>query len=303
MSVHNLLRNIRFRQSYSDFCQIIEYREYKTGQGKMYQAVVKEFLEFHEQKGYTELVFTKEEMTTYLSHLLTRDSYRGGHLSPNTIKHHLFGIRLYLEMLMDMELIDSYPQLPKLIRPVFSPPPYLEESEIEFLFGHCHTSLEKAFLSVAYGCALRRTELESLNIEDVHLNSAYIIIRNGKGLKRREVPMADFVRKNLINYWNDERQRHTFQHPMESAFFLNSSGTRLMGQGHYRLLKSIIHHANNEEIIAKKITLHSLRRSMATHLVNNGADIYFIRNFLGHQNINTTQLYAIRKRKRITYEF
>lgn len=85
---------------------------------------------------------------------------------------------------------------------------------------------------------------------------------------------------------------------MEEAFFINSKGKRASGENLNEILKKMIEQIQKYELIQKDITLHCLRHSIAHHLAENNAGIDFIRNFLGHSDINTTYIYAIKNKKR-----
>ena len=104
----------------------------------------------------------------------------------------------------------------------------------------------------------------------------------------------------LNNYINNERENYLdSQNRFENAFILNNQGKRMLGSYANNLLKKIIVRTNNTDLLKKKISLHSLRHSIAVHLIENGASIEFVKDFLGHSDIDTTQLYA-RRRKRKT---
>jgi len=132
-----------------------------------------------------------------------------------------------------------------------------------------------------------------LNITDVRLRDATIIVQSGKNSKRREVPLSDRVVKDLKEYLHNYR---TLKSKDRQAFFVNAIGYRMRGDTLNRRVKMIA----TRTAIDQEITLHTLRRSIATHLADNGAGIYFIRDFLGHTDIDTSHLYAIKRKRKIT---
>lgn len=283
---------------YEDYVLLVRYKGYVTGQGKMYQAAVHEFLSYMEAKKVIEMKMDRDLMVQYYDYLLTRPKRNGGKLAKNTIKHHLFAIRIFFDMLIDMEILDAVPYLPKFTRAARTEPDILDQYEIKEIYNLCENALERAFLSACYGCALRRSEIESLNMEDFMYHDSYLIVRKGKNSKRREIPLSEKVKTDLYNYTRFSRPKIISQTKSNSrSLFLNEFGNRMTGQAHYRLLRRILDRSENEDIHEKQISLHSLRRSIATHLTENGADMYFVKAFLGHVKIDTSQLYAIRKRK------
>ena len=293
------MRTRLFDTVYRDFDLLVRYKDYRTGQGSMYQKAVHDFLAFHEKKGLHQLQFGRDEMAQYFDYLITRpNERRGGRLAYNTVNHHLFAIRIFLDMLIEMKLIDTYPYLPKFFRGHSMKDVVLTQDEVKLVYDHCQNPLETAILSTAYGCGLRRTELERLDAADLKLGESILIVREGKGSKRREVPLSEKVKKDFRKYLRNERPKRirTDQNP-ETAFFINQYGRRMAGQDYYRSLRRLLKRTKNDEILAKNIDLHSLRRSIATHLAENGAGIDFVKSFLGHVEIDTSQLYAIRRRK------
>ena len=111
--------------------------------------------------------------------------------------------------------------------------------------------------------------------------------------------MSDSVMAYLKNYLQNERyQNQEGKNQMGEAFFINTKGKRMTG-GHLNdTLKKMMEQTNKFELIQKDITLHCLRHSIAYHLAENNAGIDFIRRFLGHSEINTTYIYAIKNKKR-----
>jgi integrase/recombinase XerD len=171
--------------------------------------------------------------------------------------------------------------------------------EIKTVYQYCQSEQERALLSVAYGCGLRRSEIEALDVKDIQLSSGMLIVRKGKGNKRREVPMSDSIVTFLKKYIIEERyQLLAGRTVLEDALFVNAKGKRTSGEQLNEILKRMIEQTQQYELIQKEITLHCLRHSIAYHLGENNAGIEFIRGFLGHSQINTTYLYAIKNKKR-----
>lgn len=126
-------------------------------------------------------------------------------------------------------------------------------------------------------------------------------ITKAKNEKTREVPISDFFLEVLKRYSikrleyladNDKRSRR---------FFIAKNGKPITGKDLNESLKQIIKRTGNNEIISKHITLHCLRHSIATHLLDAGESFDYVRSFLGHAFIDTTQLYAKRRRIKNIY--
>jgi integrase/recombinase XerD len=166
----------------------------------------------------------------------------------------------------------------------------LTQEEIQQLYETCRSFTERALLSLAYGCGLRVSEIVSLNVEDIKLREQILIVKRGKGNKRRIIPLSNKVKEDLYNYFYHER-------PItlalgETAFIFNSKGGRMRKHTYNKVLKSLVERTENETIKQKQISMHTLRHSIATHLLEQGMGIEQVREFLGHAEIETTEIYT-----------
>jgi integrase/recombinase XerD len=290
-----------FQNLINDYDHFIKVRNYKTGNSEMYQNVVLEFLVWLEESGITKIKsVTSKESVTYFEYLTTRPKQRGaGTLAEKTIKFHLFALGLFVLNLLENKEIEKGFFIPSYSNGNQKPRNVLTVSEIKTVYRYCRNEQERALLSVGYGCGLRRSEIEALDVKDIQLSSGMLIVRKGKGNKRREVPMSDKVVEYLKKYIIEERyQLLVGKTVLEDALFVNSKGKRTSGEQLNEILKRMIEQTQQYDLIQKEITLHCLRHSITNHLGENNAGIEFIRSFLGHSQINTTYLYAIKNKKR-----
>ena len=144
----------------------------------------------------------------------------------------------------------------------------------------------KAMLELMYSSGLRVSELVSLTLKDIDIESR-IVRCFGKGGKERIVPIGDYALEYLKKYIMEYRSLLKKDYYTESLF-LNNHGKEMTRQGFFLIVKKIA----KEKNINKNITPHMLRHSFATHLLNNGADLRTIQEMLGHSNISTTQIYT-----------
>jgi len=144
---------------------------------------------------------------------------------------------------------------------------------------------DKAMLEVLYATGIRVTELINLNVSDVNLNQN--VIRCGGGKKPRAIPLYPAARQALSNYLNNYRGG-LIRDMDEEALFVNLSGVRMSRQGFWKILK----HYQATAHIDKEITPHTLRHSLAVHLLENGADVGSVQELMGHKDISSTQVYA-----------
>ena len=150
-----------FKNLLNDYDQFIKVRNYKTGNSKMYQNAVLEFLIWLEESGITMIKsVTGKESVRYYDHLTSRPKKRGaGTLAGKTIKFHLFALGLFVFNLLENKQIEKAYYVPSYSGDSGNSRNALSVEEIKMLYQHCENDLQRALLSVAYGCGLRRSEL------------------------------------------------------------------------------------------------------------------------------------------------
>jgi len=264
---------------------------------------LREFLHWLEASGKLEItVITAKEISLYYSYISHRPNKKdGGTLSQKTTHSHMRTVRDLFEMLQSENSINHNPcstlkfPYPKSTeeRTVVS------QQEIGQLYEVCQTAQERAILSLIYGCGLRVGEAVDCNIEDIKLREKILIVPKGKGNKRRVVPMSSGVAKDLSDYYYNQREAladgrdYKPDNPeVSSAFMLNARGGRMQDGTYNRNLKILIERTNNKELEQKQVTIHSLRHSIATHLLEQGIAVEQVRLFLGHSQLETTQIYT-----------
>ena len=269
---------------------IQQFREHLTRLGyskssvQMLPACVGEFLHF---QGYKPPgTVTPHDIVRYYTYLQERPNRRRkGGLSERFIAHHLYSLKLFFGWQLQQREISKDPTSSLAFpTPQSKPLEVLTTAEVETLYAACGTLKERALLSLFYGCGLRKSEGERLDTGDIHFRSGVVYVREGKGGKRRVVPLSARVNKDLQDYVLNER----YSQPNESAFLCNCHGRRARGNSMNRLLKKVL----NRTGITKPISLHNLRHSVATHLLANGMTVEQVRDFLGHKHLESTQLYT-----------
>jgi len=145
----------------------------------------------------------------------------------------------------------------------------------------------QCIVEVLYGCGLRVSELIDLKISNINFKEQYIKV-NGKGNKTRFVPLADYTAELLGSYITDTRSKSKINKKYEDTLFLNSRGTSMSRVIVFLIIKELTDKAG----VSKKISPHTFRHSFATHLLQNGADLRYIQEMLGHSSITTTEIYT-----------
>jgi len=150
--------------------------------------------------------------------------------------------------------------------------------------GQAISSRNRALLEVFYAAALRVSEIVTLKLEDVKLETGYALVR-GKGDKERIVPLGHTAQQALASYLGEAR-----------AALVQGRNSPLLfvGQGGRRLTRQRVWQIVDQASIAagRHASPHMLRHSCATHMVENGADLRTVQSLLGHSDISTTQVYT-----------
>lgn len=236
------------------------------------------------------------DIIAYGEQLRSRLNRYGHPLSSSTISGYIRAISKFNEFLLARGITRDSWGLLRVSRQDKVERRSLTAEETHHLFRVCESVRDRAILAIAYGCGLRRSEMVRLDVSDIHLRSGVVIVREGKFHKRREVPLTDGVISYLRAYITGER----FQYLQvctapEPALFVNNQGKRMRGAHLNNRVKYLAMLASIPHLPEKPVGLHSLRHSIAEHLLDGGADIEFVQEFLGHSCIDTTMIYA-RKR-------
>lgn len=249
-----------------------------------YKRDLKQFEKYIEDNGENYVEITDDGIREYIEHMQEIGK------KPSTISRGLASIRSFYQYEAKNKVVEKDPtegiQSPKIEKRV---PSVLTSSEVALLLDQpkdvdLKGTRDKAMLEFAYATGMRVTEIISLNVEDVNLETGYATCRNGK--KERTVPMGNMSLKALKEYVMDARPT-MIKDENEKALFVNVNGQRLTRQGFWKIIK----YYKDQAHIDKDITPHVLRHSFATHLLQNGADLKSIQMMLGHSDILSTQIY------------
>ena len=228
---------------------------------------------------------------------------RGKDLEINSISRNLVAVKmLYRFLLVEgliKEDITSFIEFPRVSKKL---PHILSLREINILLDEANFKgklglRDQAILELLYATGMRVSELIYLKINDINMENRMLKCL-GKGSKERIIPFGNKAYQSL-NLYLDRLRPKLVKNPDENILFLNSRGKRLSRQGVFYLVKLYAHKAG----IEKKVTPHTLRHTLATHLIENGADLRSVQEMLGHSDISTTQIYTHVSRKWVSEEY
>ncbi len=232
-------------------------------------------------------------MRGFLGHLQRRG------LGTRSIARTLSAIRSFYKYLANTDEVDVNPA--KMIGTPKSGqylPSYLDRAQIELLFQMAEArALEGRFVDVRnlailelfYSTGMRLSELQGISKGDIDLVSQQVKVR-GKGRKERIIPVGDHATLALRNYEakRDELVRHLGAGADRSAMFLARTGKRIGVRAVQKVVTSLLHEIDEDS----HLSVHSLRHTFATHLLDAGADLRAVQELLGHASVSTTQIYT-----------
>lgn len=199
-------------------------------------------------------------------------------LSPSRslFKHAVYGLRYYYRNIGQNNRAINLPSLKKEAKL----PVILNRSELKELFKTPALLKHRILLTLIYSAGLRSQEAINLKISDIDFERKTIHIRQSKYKKDRIVPLSIFMAKGILSYLAAE-------HPHVWLF----NGKEPGGQYSVKGLSWVMREALKKTSITKDVSLHSLRHSYATHLLEEGVNIVTIKELLGHADISTTMIY------------
>jgi integrase/recombinase XerD len=170
-------------------------------------------------------------------------------------------------------------------------PEVLTENEILKIINsiddnHPFSIRNRAIIEVLYGTGIRVSELIDIKLSNLFFEEKILKVK-GKGDKERFVPIGN-VASNSIKIYLEERINNKIEPKYSDVLFLNRYGRQLTRAMIFKIIKDLCEISG----IEKKISPHTLRHSFATHMLKNGADLRSIQLILGHENINTTEIYT-----------
>jgi site-specific recombinase XerD len=253
---------------------------------------VQEFLHYQEQGGRTSLVqLQAPDASAFARQLQTRIGIRTRKgFSPGHINKYIQALKLFNQYIRQtgrtgigftLAFLEDSPDKPD----------WLTHPEIRRLYEAISDDVlgirDRAMLAVYYGCGLRLSEGAALRLSDVIADRKLLYVRKGKGYKERYVPMAGRSYK-AIQFYIEEGRPQLVQGATDRLFIGAGSGKPLDKQSLYIRIKRLVDIAG----LTKRVGTHTLRHSIATHLLQSGMKLERIAEFLGHSSLDSTQLYT-----------
>ncbi len=253
------------------YLQKLEQKRYSDSTIRTYCAYFKDFMHHFGEQSLDSI--DKEAINQYIHGLV-----KNGHISASQQNQRINAIKFYYEKVVDGERLVLSIDRP---RKSISLPSVLSKSEVQQIISKCHNIKHKCILSLIYSAGLRRSELIHLKLTDIDSQRGLIRIKGAKGKKDRHSLLSAPLLLQLRDYYKKHKpQTWLFEGPVSGTPYSPTS------------VAKILYEASAKAGIRRRVTPHMLRHSFATHLLEQGVDLRYIQELLGHGSSKTTEIYT-----------
>ena len=253
------------------FKNYMNYRRYSQNTIKTYSDALDVFFRFFQNKTIENL--TKEDLIQFNTEYILKKN-----LSSSYQNQVINAIKLFYRNRFNRSMEVDFIQRPRREKRL---PNVLSKNEVKTILEAPSNIKHRAMLSLIYACGLRRSELLNLTLKDVLSDRNLLFIRQSKGKKDRVVPIGNKLIEMLRDYYKAFK-------PKTWLF----EGQLLGEKYSERSIQLVLNQAVTKAKINKPVSLHWLRHSYATHLLESGTDLRYIQELLGHSSSRTTEIYT-----------
>lgn len=291
---HLPIRTEAFRTYQQEFSAWLATVGYSSSTTRSVPGMLQEFLHWLEGRGVADIqditAAGQRDYIHYITH--RRNNRREGALSAIHINSHIRMLDRFREYMGAVHHLHLPAGAERLAEEDKTDWVVLDTKEIRRLYesteDHVYGIRDKAMLAVYYGCGCRKSEGAALDTSDVLFERKLLYIRKSKNGHERYVPMTAAVQRYLRQYLDEARPLLVKEERDPAAFFISQRSGRLSAEMLYLRIKALQHKAG----LNKEIGLHTLRHSIATHLLQKGMSLENIALFLGHRSLDSTQIYT-----------
>lgn len=298
------LKNSSYQYLEKAFHEWLDILGYARVNASNMTSIAREFLHFLDTQGVSLInKLEQQHYKAYFNYISTRSNERrGGGLSNNYLNKHIQALEKFYEFLAHKGTQNVPPVNLRQLKITREEMTVLTQEEIQLLYKatdketthpkqEAFNARDRAILAVCYGCGLRRTEAVSLQIDDINFDTRILHVKKGKNYKERFVPFSKTSSKYLQEWIYDHRPT-LLKGSCNGSLFIGRIGEPMQGGSLYTRFKILLLQVDDPDLQNKAIGLHTLRHSVATHLLENGMELQKIQRFLGHSSLETTQIYT-----------
>jgi len=252
------------------FLSLLEVKRYSKNTQKTYIQAISQFLEYFSKTDPSKI--NNEDIFRYIEHKI-----KDNKISFSTQKGIVGAIKLFYKYVYNRNIkIDYiYPD-----RQELKLPKVLAIEDIKKILNSIQNLKHKTLISTIYSCGMRISEALNIKISDIDSKRMMVRIENSKGNRDREVMLSQNLLMLLREYYKVYKPK--------KYIFEGQKGGKYTARSAENILKKAL----KDSKINKNASLHTLRHSYATHLIEQGTDIRIVQELLGHKNIKTTQIYT-----------
>ncbi len=275
--------NLIFKKAFSHdhnlkkYREVLELKRYSINTQRAYLAAFEGFIDYYADQDIDSL--TDEDAGKYFVYLVIKRR-----VSAAVQKQAINAVKFYYEKVLNRPVSRFPYKRPKKEKHL---PVILSEEEISAIIKATRNLKHRTIIMVIYSAGLRLSELLNLKIDDIDFERMLIHVVSGKGKKDRYTILSERLTEVL--------KRYVYAYQPSKYLFEGQYGGRYSAKSVQNIVKKAVSSAG----ISKHATVHTLRHSFATHLLENGTDLRYIQELLGHQSSKTTEIYTHVSRKSI----
>ena len=254
-----------------EFTRWMRSKRYSENTILTYVDALKSFLKYYNERKIEEL--TNADIVNYNNDYILKKN-----LSASYQNQTVNAIKLFFKTIQNTSIDFEQVHRPKRSKTL---PNVLSKEEVKEILNALQNSKHRIMLSLIYACGLRRSELLNLVPTDIDSKRNILLIRNAKGKKDRIAPLSDKMLNLLRDYYK-------LYKPSKWLFEGEQKGEQYSERSISNVLKQALEKTN----IKRPVSLHWLRHSYATHLLESGTDLRYIQELLGHKSSKTTEIYT-----------
>lgn len=251
------------------FLHKLELKGYSLNTAKVYISCFERFMAYYSERNVNHL--DEQDIRRYLQHLIRKG------MSPSYLNQHINAIKFYYEIVRGMPHRFYELERPRKQKKL---PKVLSKQEIKMMLEKTNNLKHRCIIELLYGAGLRRSELLNLELNDIQSKRFLINIRDTKGNTERFTLLSQQSLFNLRVYYREWKPK--------KYLFEGKRGTQYSATS----VANIVKRSASRAGILQKVSPHMLRHSFATHLLEDGVDLRYIQQLLGHKTTKTTEIYT-----------
>lgn len=258
---------VDFPMSYTD---LLDQRRYSESTKAIYKNYFIDFMIYFKDRNLDKIGF--EEINQYILGLIRKQN-----ISASQQNQRINAIKFYYEKVHKNDKIYFQIERPKKSKTL---PKIISEGDIERMLFSTKNLKHQVIIGILYSAGLRRSELINLRKQDLLFDKNAIFVRGGKGKKDRQTILSSYMKEKLLIYYDSYKPNYWLIEGLNRTKYSDSS------------LNNVVKSAAKKAGILMTVTPHVLRHSFATHLLENGVDLRYIQELLGHSSSETTEIYT-----------